>query len=69
MSEPTRVYENSSIRVEWRPELCIKCQLCHTGLPQVFDPEKRPWVNIEGAEPEAIAKQVARCPTGALSLG
>jgi uncharacterized Fe-S cluster protein YjdI len=40
---------------------------CFRGLPQVFNPKKRPWVNIEGATTQEIVKQVKQCPSGALS--
>lgn len=69
MSEPTRVYRNSKIAVEWRPELCTHCKLCIEGLPAVFNLDARPWVNIDGAFPGEIRNQVNECPSGALSLG
>lgn len=69
MSEPTRTYTNGEISVEWRPELCTKCESCWRGLPAVFNPEKRPWVTMAGATTEQITAQVNECPTGALSIG
>jgi putative redox protein len=69
MSTPTRTYTNGEIVVEWRPELCIHCQECFNGLPQVFDPNKRPWVNINGASSQEIIDQVNKCPSQALSIG
>lgn len=68
MDKPTRTYTNGEITVEWRPELCVHCEACITGLPQVFDLSKRPWVNIHGATSEQIVKQVSECPDGALSI-
>ena len=32
----------------------------------MFDPTARPWVEIEGADPDEIAETVLLCPTGAL---
>ncbi len=69
MSDPTRTYSNGQITVEWRPELCVHCEACFQGLPQVFDPTKRPWVNIHGATTNEIRKQVGKCPSGALAVG
>ncbi len=63
----TRVYKKEDICVEWRPELCTHCEACVNGLPQVFDVDKRPWVNVEGASKEEIINQVEQCPSGALS--
>jgi uncharacterized Fe-S cluster protein YjdI len=30
--------------------------------------DARPWVNIDGAEPQQIVDQVRKCPSGALSI-
>jgi CDGSH-type Zn-finger protein len=36
------------------------------GLGEVFDPQARPWVKVDAADPDAIAATVLTCPTGAL---
>lgn len=69
MDKPERVYVADSITVEWRPGYCIHCEDCYHSLPQVFNMEARPWVNINGASADAIARQVNACPSAALSLG
>lgn len=69
MSEPTRVYKKEGCVVEWRKELCIHCKTCITELPEVFNADARPWVNVEGALADRIREQVGRCPSGALALG
>lgn len=69
MSKPTRIYTSPEITVEWYPERCIHCQVCIQGLPEVFNLEARPWVNIQGATAKRIAQQVSECPSKALSLG
>ena len=63
----TRAYENGEIRVIWRPELCAHSGICARGLPAVFRPRERPWVDVRGAASERIAAQVDRCPSGALT--
>jgi uncharacterized Fe-S cluster protein YjdI len=68
-SLPTRVYVNGPLIVEWRPELCIHCGSCTSGLPSVFNLDKRPWVNIHGASEQEIRDQVSKCPSQALSIG
>ncbi len=60
-------YSNGEVTVVWKPDVCIHSTLCFKGLPEVFDPNKRPWVNAEGASTEAIVAQVKKCPSGALS--
>jgi uncharacterized Fe-S cluster protein YjdI len=60
-------YTNGEVTVVWQPDQCIHSTICFRGLGEVFDPRKRPWVNIEGADTERIIEQVKQCPSGALS--
>jgi uncharacterized Fe-S cluster protein YjdI len=52
--------------VYWEPRLCIHTANCLNGLPQVFNSRRRPWVKVDAAEAEQIARVVLTCPTGAL---
>lgn len=61
-----RSYEADDIVVEYDPKRCIHAAECVRGLPDVFDPERVPWIDPERAEAEAITEVVERCPTGAL---
>ncbi|MDR3695349.1 (4Fe-4S)-binding protein [Mucilaginibacter sp.] len=61
-------YTNGDITVAWKPELCRHAARCATQLPTVFNPQAKPWVNTDGATSQEIKDQVARCPTGALSI-
>ncbi len=63
----TKHYTNDDITVVWKPDACIHSALCWKGLLEVFDPRKRPWINMEGTESDAIIAQVEKCPSGALS--
>lgn len=67
MEDVTKKYSNEEITVVWKPKLCIHSAICFKGLPAVFDPKKRPWVTIKGANSDAIVNQVNQCPSGALS--
>lgn len=67
MKEITKKYSNTDITVVWKPDQCIHSTICWKGLINVFDPRKRPWVNIEGAGTDDIIAQVDKCPSGALS--
>jgi len=60
-------YSNKDITVVWKPDACIHSALCWHGLLGVFDPRKKPWVNLEGADTDAIIAQIEKCPSGALS--
>lgn len=61
-----RVYSNGQISVSWAPKLCIHTGYCFRSLPEVFQPQTRPWVKIDGATADKIAEVVRMCPTGAL---
>ena len=63
----TRAYENGEIRVIWRPDLCVHSGVCVRGLPEVFRPRDRPWIDLGGATSDRIVEQVEQCPAGALS--
>ena len=63
---PRRVYGNDAIEVHWEPRLCIHVRNCVRQLGQVFDPSARPWIDVDAADPDAIAQTVLTCPTGAL---
>jgi uncharacterized Fe-S cluster protein YjdI len=63
---PGRLYANGAIEVRWEPKLCIHVRNCVRGLGQVFDATKRPWIDVDAADPDAIAATILTCPTGAL---
>lgn len=63
---PRRVYGNDAIEVSWEPRLCIHTGNCFRALGEVFVPEARPWIDVEAADPDAIARTILTCPTGAL---
>jgi uncharacterized Fe-S cluster protein YjdI len=63
---PVRRYSTGEIVVEWESRLCYHSHNCVRALPQVFDPEARPWVKPELASADEVEAAVARCPSGAL---
>jgi uncharacterized Fe-S cluster protein YjdI len=62
----TRVYEGDGIAVRWYAHRCVHSAACIVRLPNVFDPRRRPWVDLSQADADAIARAVEACPTGAL---
>lgn len=62
-----RKYSNDKITVLWDSDKCIHARECVEQLPQVFDVNKRPWVNLDAADAEEIKRVIDCCPTGALS--
>lgn len=66
-SKPPKTYTNGAITIVWKAERCTHSGNCVRGLPDVFKPRERPWINPDAASSEALSKQVDRCPSGALS--
>ena len=63
----TKHYSNGDITVVWTSGLCRHTAICARGLPQVFDPARRPWIELSRADTERIKAQVEQCPSGALT--
>ena len=69
MNHPiTKRYSNGEVTVVWQPAKCVHSGICARGLPLVFDPRRKPWIVLESATTEQIVAQVAKCPSGALSI-
>ena len=67
-SEKKRIeYTNGEIVVVWQPHLCIHSGVCVRMLPEVYNPQERPWVKLENTTTDRIVAQVEKCPSGALS--
>lgn len=67
MSDVVKEYSNKDLTIVWQPKKCIHSEKCFKGLSTVFNPNNRPWVNIEGASSVEIKNQIDTCPSGALS--
>ncbi|MFV1988578.1 MAG: CDGSH iron-sulfur domain-containing protein [Gemmatimonadota bacterium] len=63
-----RTYEGPEADITFNARKCIHAEECVHGLPNVFDAEKRPWIDAAGASADEIAAAVANCPTGALTM-
>jgi uncharacterized Fe-S cluster protein YjdI len=60
-------YSNDKVTVRYDEKVCIHAGKCVRSLPQVFDVNKNPWINVNGADLNAIKQTIAQCPSGALS--
>ncbi len=60
-------YTNGEITIIWRAALCCHAGNCVRGLPQVFRPNQRPWIDPLAAPTADLRRQCDECPSGALS--
>jgi len=68
MKNLVKRYTKDETTVVWQPDLCTHSKKCFAGLPEVFNPENRPWVQLDQSNAEDIVTQVKQCPSGALSI-
>lgn len=66
MTKRLQTYEAPGIVVTFDPAVCTHSAQCVRGLPRVFDVKRKRWIQLEHESTDAIAAQVARCPSGAL---
>lgn len=64
----THEYTNGEITILWKPKVCIHSAVCVKTLPKVYNPKEKPWLKPENATTEELRKQIAQCPSGALSI-
>ena len=63
-----RTYENEDITVLWDSDKCRHAAKCVTGCPEVFDFNRKPWIDLKAAENKKIWETVKQCPSGALEI-
>ncbi len=59
-------YTSPDITVFYDAKLCIHAAECVRGLPAVFDPNKKPWIDPTQGTADEIAQVIHKCPSGAL---
>ena len=60
-------FTNGELTIVWRPVKCVHSGICVKTLPQVYDPNKKPWIQTENASTEQLVRQVDDCPSGSLT--
>ncbi|KXX70090.1 (4Fe-4S)-binding protein [Flammeovirga sp. SJP92] len=63
-----KTYTNEDVSVIWEPSKCIHSEKCFKSLPRVFNPKRKPWVDLTQSTSEKIIETVKNCPSQALSL-
>jgi uncharacterized Fe-S cluster protein YjdI len=61
-------YSNGEITILWQPKACTHSAVCVKSLPNVYNPKGRPWIRMEHATSQELMAQIAKCPSGALSI-
>jgi uncharacterized Fe-S cluster protein YjdI len=60
-------YSNDDITVVWQANRCIHSTNCWKTLLPVFNPNRRPWIDMTAALTDDIIQTVDNCPSKALS--
>ena len=66
MAGKVHKYESDAVEITYDAKRCIHAAECVQGNSDVFNPERRPWVDPSKATASEVAEVVAKCPTGAL---
>jgi uncharacterized Fe-S cluster protein YjdI len=61
-------YEGQALTITYDAKVCTHAGECVKGLPGVFNPKAKPWVNPDGASVDDAIAAIARCPSGALGF-
>ncbi len=62
----SNVFSNEELTVTYEPRCCANAGICAKQLSDVFRNSVIPWIDLEGAQTNAIIKQINKCPSGAL---
>ena len=65
--EIVKEYTQGDFVVVWKPKACIHSGVCVKTLPEVYQPEEKPWITPENASVDALKAQIDQCPSGALT--
>ena len=65
--EIKKEYTNGELTIVWEPKTCIHSGECVKALPNVYNPNEKPWIKIDKASTEELKAQIMKCPSGALS--
>jgi CDGSH-type Zn-finger protein/uncharacterized membrane protein YozB (DUF420 family) len=60
-------YRGRRITIHDNRAICAHSGVCTDNLSGVFHLGQEPWIDANGADPEAVMALVRRCPSGALS--
>lgn len=67
MAGKIRTYKKETLTIYWKPDICIHSENCVNGHGGVFNPESKPWINVDAASAKEIMDVIDKCPSQALS--
>ena len=67
LAEIEKKYSNGEITVIWKPDVCMHSTKCWKASLKIFNPNRRPWIDMSAGMTDEIIKIVDNCPSGALS--
>lgn len=59
--------DGGGLVVHWDSAVCAHSAVCVQSLPRVFNPRRRPWIDLADVESGAVESTVAACPSAALT--
>ena len=62
-----RTYMKDELVVFWDSEKCYHARRCVGSSAKIFDPQRRPWIDLSQADMPEIWDCVSKCPSGALT--
>ncbi|MCT8158538.1 CDGSH iron-sulfur domain-containing protein [Pseudoruegeria sp. SHC-113] len=62
-------YEGKEVTVSFNPRLCGHAAECGRIASNIFDANKKPWVQPDNGTVAEVEAVVAACPSGALQMG
>lgn len=68
MSKEIQNYKKDELGISYDPNICTHSANCVNGFSEIFNIDKKPWINLNSATKEKIAEAVKNCPSGALAL-
>jgi uncharacterized Fe-S cluster protein YjdI len=67
-----KLYTGPLVDVSYDIAVCRHYAECVRGMPEVFNVQKRPWIELDGIDTPQLADKlrevVGRCPTGAIQI-
>jgi len=62
-----KTYATDEVEVHWDSDRCIHTGWCTKALVEVFNPQQRPWIQLDKGTLDAVVAVAERCPSGALT--